>query len=46
MLYLHLFLITMREIDTTAKVLLEPFQTYMMEIFCKNTYSFSLLTRI
>ena len=40
------FLITMREIDTTAKVLLEPFQTYMMEIFCKNSYSFSLLTRI
>ena len=30
------FLITMQEIDTTAEVYLEPIQTYMIEIFCKN----------
>ena len=40
------FLITMHEKDTTAEVLLEPFQTYMIEIFCENSYSFCLLTRI
>ena len=33
---LHVFLITMHEIDTTAEVYLEPIQTYMIEIFCKN----------
>ena len=31
------FLITMHEKDTTAEVLLEPFQTYMIEIFCENS---------
>ena len=46
MLYLHIFLITMHEIDTAAEVDLEPFQTYMIEIFCENGYSFCLLTRI
>ena len=30
------FLITMLEIDTAAEVYLEPFQTYMIELFCKN----------
>ena len=40
------FFITMHEIDTTAEVPLEPFQTFMIEIFCKNSYSFCLLTRI
>ena len=30
------FLITMLEIDTAAEVYLEPFQTYMTELFCKN----------
>ena len=37
MLYLDIFLITMHEKDTTAEVLLEPFQTYMTEIFCENS---------
>ena len=41
-----LFLITMHEIDTAAEVHLEPFQTFMIEIFCENSYSFYLLTRI
>ena len=36
-LYLHMFLITMHEIDTAAEVYLEPFQTYMIEIFCENS---------
>ena len=40
------FFITMHEIDTAAEVPLEPFQTFMIEIFCKNSYSFCLLTRI
>ena len=31
------FLITMHEIDTAAEVYLEPLQTYMIEVFCKNT---------
>ena len=30
------FLITMHEIDAAAEVNLEPFQTYMIELFCKN----------
>ena len=46
MLYLHIFLITMHGIDTAAEVQLEPFQTYMIEIFCKNSNRFCLLTRI
>ena len=46
MLYLHIFLITMHEIDTAAEVPLEPFQTFMIEIFGENSYSFCLLTRI
>ena len=45
-LYLHSFLITMHEIDTAAEVHLELFQTYMIELFCENSYSFCLLTRI
>ena len=35
----------MHEIDTTAAVYLEPFQTYMIELFCENVNSFWLLTR-
>ena len=46
MLYLHIFLVTMHEIDTVAEVHLELFQTYMIEFFCENSYSFCLLTRI
>ena len=30
------FLITMHEIDTTAEVHLEPFQTYMIESFLRK----------
>ena len=41
-LYLHSFLITMHEIDTAAEVHLEPFQTFMIEIFCENSGSFCL----
>ena len=37
MLYLHIFLIAMHEIDTAAEVYLEPFQTYMIKIFCENS---------
>ena len=37
MAYLHVFLITMHEIDTAAEVYLEPFPTYMFELFCKNS---------
>ena len=33
MLYLHILLITMYEADTAAEVYLEPFETYMIEIF-------------
>ena len=36
MLYLHIFLITMHQIDTAAEVPLEPFQTYMIEIFLRK----------
>ena len=36
MLYLHIFLITMHEIDAGAEVYLELFQTYIIEIFCEN----------
>ena len=32
MAYLHIFLITMHEIETAAEVYLEPF-----ELFCKNS---------
>ena len=46
MLYLHIFKITMHVIDTAAELHLEPFQTYMIEIFCENGYSFCLLPRI
>ena len=31
------FLITMHEIDTAAKVYLETFQAYMIEMFCENS---------
>ena len=31
------FLITMHEIDTAVEVYLEPFQTYMIELFCENS---------
>ena len=37
MAYLHVFLITMHEIDTAAEVYLELFQTYMLELFCENS---------
>ena len=33
MAHLHVFLITMHENDTVAEAYLEPFQTYMMEVF-------------
>ena len=36
MLYLHIFLITTHEIDTAAEGHLEPFQTYMIEIFLRK----------
>ena len=36
----------MHEIDATAEVPLELFQTFMIEIFCENSYSFRHLTRI
>ena len=38
MLYLHVFLITMHQIDRAAEVHLEPFQTYMIAIFFGNCY--------
>ena len=34
---LHIFLITMHEIDTAAEVYLTPFQTYMLELFYENS---------
>ena len=37
MAYLRVFLITVHEIDTAAEVYLEPFQTYMIELFCENS---------
>ena len=43
MLYLHIFLITLHEIDTAAKVYLQLFQTYMIELFCENSYQFLAL---
>ena len=47
MLYLHVFLVIMHEIDTAAEVYLEPFQIYMIGIFCEKSFnSFWLLTRI
>ena len=33
MAYLHVFLITMYEIDTAAEMYLEPLPTYMFELF-------------
>ena len=36
MLYLHIFLITMHEIDTAAEVYLESFLTYMFELFLQK----------
>ena len=36
MAYLHIFLITMHEINT-AEVYLKLFQTYMLELFCENS---------
>ena len=35
MAYLHVFLITMHEIDKAAEVYLEPFQIYMIGLFAK-----------
>ena len=35
MAYLHVFLITVYEIDAAAEVYLELFQTYMLELFAK-----------
>ena len=37
MAYSHVFLITMHEIDAAAEAYLELFQTYMLELFCKNS---------
>ena len=37
MAYLHVFLITIHEIDTPSEVYLEPFQRYMIELFCENS---------
>ena len=42
MLYLHIFL----NYNTATEVYLEPIQTYMIRIFCENSYSFCLLTGI
>ena len=36
----------MHEIDKAAEVPLEPFQTFMIEIFFEDSYSFCLLTQI
>ena len=36
MAYLHTFLITMHEIDTAAEMYLEPFPTYMFELFLQK----------
>ena len=35
--YLHVFLITMHEIDAAAEVYLELFQIYVLELFCENS---------
>ena len=37
MVYLHVFLITIHEIDTAAEVYVEIFQTYVLELFCENS---------
>ena len=37
MAYLHVFLVAMCGIDTAAGVYVEPFQTNMFELFCKNS---------
>ena len=37
MAYLHVFLITIHEIDVPSEVYLEPFQRYMIELFCENS---------
>ena len=36
MAYLHDFLIAMHEIDTAAEMYLEPFPTYMFELFLQK----------
>ena len=36
MAYLHVFLITMYEIDTAAEMYLKPFPTYMFELFLQK----------
>ena len=40
MIYLHIFLITIHEIDTAAEVHLEPSQTYGWDFFAKIAKSF------
>ena len=43
----HVFLVIVHEIDTAAEVYLEPFQIYMIGIFCEKSFNnFWLLTRI
>ena len=43
----HVFLVIMHEIDTAAELYLEPFQIYMIGIFCEKSFNgFWLLTRI
>ena len=37
MLYLHIFLFTMHEIDTVEEVYLELFQRNMIETCCENS---------
>ena len=39
-------LIRMHEIDTATEVHIEPFQTYITDIFCENSCSFFLSARI
>ena len=41
MAYLHVFLITMLEIDTSADVYFELFQTYTLELFCEDSERFN-----
>ena len=36
MAYLHVLIITMYNIPTAAEVYLEPFQTYMIGLFCEK----------
>ena len=40
MIYFHIFLITIHEIDTAAEVHLEPSQTYGWDFFAKIAKSF------